>query len=282
MPQNAVEIKNKIISTLQRKGPSLPVHISSEVGLSILFTSAFLSELFSEKKIKMSHMRIGSSPVYFLQGQEASLEKFSSNLKSKEKEAFLLLKERKFLKDSEQHPAIRVALRAIKDFAVPFNFESGEIYWRYYIIPIEEFKKEEKQEKLIEQKEEKQTEIPEKPAKKEPKEKKPARKRKQPSSQKNKFLDIVKNFLSDKSVEIINIETIGKNELIFRIKHEQEEKILVAYNKKKITEADIIKANKKATELNLKFIILSLGEPLKKINNLIDALKNLSEIKKIG
>jgi len=230
----------------------------------------------------MSHMRIGSSPVYFLQGQEASLEKFSSNLKSKEKEAFLLLKERKFLKDSEQHPAIRVALRAIKDFAVPFNFESGEIYWRYYIIPIEEFKKEEKQEKLIEQKEEKQTEIPEKPAKKEPKEKKPARKRKQPSSQKNKFLDIVKNFLSDKSVEIINIETIGKNELIFRIKHEQEEKILVAYNKKKITEADIIKANKKATELNLKFIILSLGEPLKKINNLIDALKNLSEIKKIG
>jgi len=34
----------------KRRGPSLPVHIASETGLSMLFASAFLSELLSEKK----------------------------------------------------------------------------------------------------------------------------------------------------------------------------------------------------------------------------------------
>jgi len=57
--------------------------------------------------------------------------------------------------------------------------------------------------------------------------------------------------------------------------------LLIAYNKKRINENDIIKAHKKALELNLKYIILSLGEPLKKLTNLIEALKNLEKIEKI-
>ncbi|MFC1682475.1 hypothetical protein ACFL0X_02575, partial [Nanoarchaeota archaeon] len=72
--------------------------------------------------------RVGSSPVYFLEGQERGLEGFSNHLKSKEKEAFDLLKEKKFLGDSEIEPAIRVALRAIKDFAVPFE-RDGKVIW---------------------------------------------------------------------------------------------------------------------------------------------------------
>ena len=139
--QDTSQTKEKILRFLRIRGPSLPVHIAGEIGQSILFTSAFLSELLSEKKIKISNLRVGSSPVYFIPGQERGLEKYSQHLKSKEKEAFLLLKQKKFLKDIDQLPAIRVALRAINDFAIPFKpINSDDIFWRFFTVPESEFK----------------------------------------------------------------------------------------------------------------------------------------------
>ena len=62
---------------------------------------------------------------------------------------------------------------------------------------------------------------------------------------------------------------------------DREEKLLIAYNKKRITDADIIKSHHKANEANIPYIILSLGEPLKKLTNMIKAIKNLSYIQKV-
>ncbi len=138
-----MQIKERIISLIRLKGPSLPVHVAKETGLSILFASAFLSELLYEKKISISNIKVGNSPLYFISGQEPQLERFAQYLKSKEKDAFFLIKERKFLKDEEEEPAIRVALRGIKDFAIPFK-RGEEIYWRYFTVPETDFHKEEK------------------------------------------------------------------------------------------------------------------------------------------
>ena len=63
MGKDASEIKERIITSLKYRGASLPVHLAKAAGESILFTSAFLSELMSERRIKTSHMRVGSSPV---------------------------------------------------------------------------------------------------------------------------------------------------------------------------------------------------------------------------
>ena len=115
--QDTTPIKDKIISFLETNGPSLPVHIAKHINTNMLFASAFLSELLSNKKLKITNLRVGSSPVYYIPGQEKGLEKYAQYFKSKEREAYELLRERKFLIDSEQDPAIRVALRAIKDFA---------------------------------------------------------------------------------------------------------------------------------------------------------------------
>jgi len=280
--QDTSGIKEKIIYILKTKGPSLPVHIAKETGLSILFASAFLSELLSEKKIKISNMRVGSSPIYFIKEQENNLEKYASYLKSKERESFILLKEKKFLKDKKQEPAIRVALRAIKDFAIPFQ-KNEELYWRYFKIPEEEFLG--KQE--IKEKEDILEKQPEIKKKEDIFEKKPIKKlikktnKTQKDNKNDKFFNKIKEFLSKKSIEILDIENFSKESIIFKIKKNDKEKILIAYNKKRINESDLIKANKKAEELNLQYIILSLGEPLKKLNNLINAIKNLSEIEKI-
>ena len=59
------------------------------------------------------------------------------------------------------------------------------------------------------------------------------------------------------------------------------EKLLVAYNKKRISELDILNAHKKASEKNLPYVILSLGETSKKLTSFIEAIKDLSGIEKI-
>ena len=282
--QNTIPVKEKIISIFKRRGPSLPIHIARETELSILFASAFLSELLAEKKIKISNMRVGSSPIYFIPGQEFMLEKFSEFLKSKEKEAFLLLKEEKFLKDSKQEPAIRVALRELKDFAIPFK-KDEEIYWRYFNVPESEFEKVE--EKVVETSkepvkilinEEKTKEVLKKEKRKKIS-KKPVKTKS--SKQNEKFLTKVKDFLMKSSIEINSIENIGKNELVLKVKENGKEKLFFAYNKKRITEKEIVKAGKKASEENLKYSIFFLGTLPKKISDFREALRNIVSIGKL-
>jgi len=283
--QDTSKIKEKIIFILKTHGPGLPVHIAKKIESSTLFTSAFLSELASEKRIKISNMKIGNSPLYYLPGQEFLLEKSSHYLKSKEKEAFALLKERKFLRDSQQDPAIRVALREIKDFAIPFK-KDEEIFWRYPPVSEEEFVKEKK---LVSVKEikpeikkiEKTLDIFN-TSEKRGRTKRTQKKKISKTSQKERnFFNKVKEFLTEKSIGLIDIISFSRNEIILRAKDTEGEKIVVAYNKKRISDNDIIKAAKKSAEFDLPYIVFSLGEPLKKVRELISATKNLHSIEKL-
>lgn len=316
MTQDALQIKEKIITFIRLRGPSLPVHIAKETGLSILFASAFLSDLYSEKTIGISNIKIGSSPLYFIPGQEPQLENFSKYLKSKEKEAFLILKEKKFLKDSELQPAIRVALREIKDFAIPFR-KDEEIFWRYFTISEEEFttqktenkieekieiaeevpmpKVEEKKiEDIFESPEEEQEEIcevqiiaptseemTEQISKKEkPRKDKPKKQNKNKKKDEN-FFNKIKEFLEKKNIEILDIKDFKNDEAILKIKREKEEELLFVFNRKKITEKEILKSHKRASENKMKYSVLSLAETPKRLNDLIEAIKDLSDIDKI-
>jgi hypothetical protein len=272
--QDTSGIKERIVAFLKIKGPSLPVHIAKEIGMNTLFTSAFLSELLSDRKIKMSHMKVGSSSLHFLAGQEQKLENFHQHLKSREKDAFLLLKQKKFLRDSEVEPAIRVALRSIKDFAIPFETSEG-LVWRYFSVPRSEFKEKVK---------EKPKEIKEiRESKKE--ESKTKRKKRKPvktgQKRNEKFFNRVKEFLNQKQIEITGIEGFSKKDLTLKVKKNEREYLLVAFNKKRVTEKDIINVHKKAKDQNLRYLILSLGTPLKKTQNIIEAAKSLAGIEKI-
>src|SRR3989338_5321272 len=106
---------------IYQNGPEFPVRVAKATGGNNIFTAAFMSELVSEQKLKISHMRVGSSPLYYIVGQEEQLQKYSDHLNNKEQEAFKLIKQKEILLDIEQEPAIRVALRSIKDFAIPIK-----------------------------------------------------------------------------------------------------------------------------------------------------------------
>src|SRR3989338_3612198 len=125
-----------VLALVRQRGPILPVHVSKHINDNILMTSARLSEILSNKKIRVSNIKVGGSPLYYVDGQEAKLQNYADNLGSKEKEAYSLLKEKKVLRDSALEPAIRVALRIIKDFSIPLqvNYDGKtEIFWKWYL-----------------------------------------------------------------------------------------------------------------------------------------------------
>ena len=131
----------EILNIVKLKGPILPVQVSKQVNDNILMTSARLSELLTNKQIKISHLKVGGSPLYYVTGQETKLQDYSDNIGGKEKEDYELLKEKKILRDTKLEPAIRVALRQIKDFALGLqvNYENKiELFWKWYSIPVEE------------------------------------------------------------------------------------------------------------------------------------------------
>lgn len=141
--QKTQETKSKILSTIQTRGPSLPTQVSRATSIPPLFVSAFLAELVSDKKLKITNMKVGSSPVYYLQGQESQLENFTEHLNSKEKEALQFLKNSQVLEDQKQSPAIRVALRNLKDFAIPTQVKIDneiKLFWKQHLTPQAEAK----------------------------------------------------------------------------------------------------------------------------------------------
>lgn len=288
---NVQEIKNQILNFLKENGPSLPIHISRHVKLSPMFSSAILAELSNEKRINISSLKIGSSPLYFLPGDEEKLEKYADeNFTGVQKSAFLKLKENKIIEDKTQEPSIRVALRSIKDFATPFNL-NNEMFWRYNFASREEIQKIiQKKEKTFVEKP--VAEISEKKVEpifenvrqdsqeenfNEEKVEKPKKEKKQ----KTNFLEEIKEFLQLKNIELLNTIQIDKKEITAKIKIQGKEHLLVAYAKKRVSEKDILKAYKKASALNLPYYILCQSELTKKMQETIDAYQSLFKVDKI-
>ncbi|MCF7861085.1 hypothetical protein K9M79_02480 [Candidatus Woesearchaeota archaeon] len=136
-----MSLNDKAMSIIRRDGPILPSQIAKGIGTNILLAGAVLSELSSQKQIKVSSLKVGGSPLYYVQGQESRLENYAKHLNEKDKKAFDVIKERKVVADSALPPLFQVAMRSISDFAVPIEVEAGStkhIFWKFYNVTREE------------------------------------------------------------------------------------------------------------------------------------------------
>ena len=68
-------MKEKIVEFIRENGPTLPVQIVSKTGGNSFVASAYLSDLVDKKEILQSDERVGSVPLYYLEGQEDLLKK---------------------------------------------------------------------------------------------------------------------------------------------------------------------------------------------------------------
>ncbi len=130
-----LDYRDKVLAFIRSKGPVLPVHISKEVGTNILMASAMLSELVSKGSLKVSGLKVGGSPLYFIPGQEPMLMNFLASLNEKDRRTLELLQQQKIIRDTSQEAITRVSLRQLKDFAYPLNVTHDgitEIFWKWH------------------------------------------------------------------------------------------------------------------------------------------------------
>lgn len=249
-------IKQEVLDFIKFNGPVLPFQVAKKIEKNLILAGALLSDLISDKLVKISRAKIGGSPVYYVSGQEEKLEKLYEYLPGKEKEAFNLLKEKRVLKDKEVPAGIRVALRSIRDFAFPFKY-SDEIYWRWYLLPEQEIGGYLPKVEPI-----KPINIQRKPAKK---------------LSRNEFFENVRKYSSENNIEIIKEKLNKRNEIGFVTKINSDignlKFLLIARNKKKINDADLSLAYSKGHKLKLPVIFLTPGSLTKKATKYLEENK---------
>ena len=120
-----VDYRETIVGLVKQKGPCLPTDVYKELNTSPMFASAMLGEMVSRGILKVTHLKRGSSPYYYLEEEKSRLQEVAHFLNQKDYETYKLLKEKKVLRDTHQVPLVRVSLRTIKDYAEPvsFNFQ---------------------------------------------------------------------------------------------------------------------------------------------------------------
>lgn len=134
--------QDKILNFLRVTGPTLPVKVAKNINSQILIASAHLSDLASQGKVKISRLKIGGSPLYYLPGQEEQLFNFAEgNSNPKDYQILLNLKDKKVLRESSLELLAKVALREMKDFAIPLQVtigERAELFWKWHLLSEEE------------------------------------------------------------------------------------------------------------------------------------------------
>jgi len=257
-------------------------------------------------------MKIGSSPLYLLPSQKQKLEEKTTNLKSIEKEAQEKLKSRKIIFDQDEKPAIRVALRNIKDFAIPFKFQD-EIAWKYAFAPQKEINEllsskgrpeptpdkennsptisEPEVPKAWEEKEEEIHEAREKSRKIEnifkqesaltEKKKNSVKIPKEKLASQKTFLEKIEQFLADQDTSITAIEEVDKRKVTAIVESDKNLSMLFAFNKIRINETELLKCYKAANKKNLPYQIVVKGDLAKKLSETIRAHQKLIKIHKL-
>jgi len=133
MPEDN-KIAQRVLEIVRAKGPVIPTQISKEIGTNSILASALLSELVGNNDLRISNVKIGGTPLYYAPGHK--LQQYTKYLHEKEIRAYDLLKDAVVLRDKVLDPVMRVALRQIKDFAVPLKVavkDEVETFWKWYM-----------------------------------------------------------------------------------------------------------------------------------------------------
>lgn len=303
MTNRILELKERLFEYVEQNGPLLPSTISKEFRITNIFASALLSELVSNKRVKISKAKIGGSPMYYTKVQEPRLiDLLRNNLGQKPREALDILKEKKVLRDRDCLPFERVALRELEDFAIPVRLtinDVEEIFWKWYLLGDEEAKdmitsfleklyapkKEEvkkEEPKVYEVKKEEIIEVEEvKEIVKEPKKKKKFLQEvlieKAKPIEASEFEKQVIQYLKKKEIKILEKTILGKNEFNMTIQIPSNvgelSYFVKARHKKSLSEGDLLLAFTEGQNFKLPTLFLSSGDITKKAKEYMN--KNL-------
>ena len=312
MANRIVALKEEVYTYVSKHGPILPQKIASAFKASNLFISALLSELVTNKRIKITKAKIGSSPLYYCANQANLLSgMLKSHVGERRREALELLQEKRVLRDRDCLPYERVALREIPDFAKSVKFiiqDTEELFWKWHMLPDEEAKGliEKVVEKIYSPKKEEEAPEPkpeskpvEKQVEEKPVEVKPVLVKKKVKKKKkikqttlsgeekkevSNFEKEVLNYLEQKNVKVLEKRILRKNTEINLIVQIASDVGALSYyvkarNKKRLVEGDLLLAFTEGQNMKMPTLFITNGNITKKATSYME--KNLRGMKLI-
>ena len=271
--------KDDVLEIVKSNGPLLPVRIGTELKTSIIMASALLSELASENRVRISNLKVGGSPLYYVKEHGYKLQAFSNKLHEKERKSYELLKEKKILRDSLLEPVYRVTIREIKDFAIPLkvNYNGvSETFWKWYLFPNSDaedlIRKELNVAKKEEPKDVKQNVKPNEKLETVH----PSMKRKKTQRIKgDEFLKRIVEFFERNKINVVKQDIIRKNnDIEFLVEVPSSVGTLAYYckarNKKRINEGDLSTVYIQAQSKKLPVLFLTTGDVTKKAKEMLN------------
>lgn len=133
--------KEQVLQMVKMKGFVVPSDLVRQFHVDTFIMGAVLSDLVHDKKLGVSTVKMGSSPVYYAPEQKEKLLDLVKYLNEKDKATFSLLQKQKVLSDTEQTPLVRVSLRTLKDYAKPIEVTANgetKLFWKWYLATDEE------------------------------------------------------------------------------------------------------------------------------------------------
>ena len=88
-----MDYTDKILA-MARNAPLTPTMVAKAVGKDSLIASAMLSAMVEKGLLKISAVKVGSTPLYYDPNQAEQLQNYSSYLNEKDRRAYELLKDR--------------------------------------------------------------------------------------------------------------------------------------------------------------------------------------------
>ena len=128
--------KEQVLAVVKMKGLVVPSDLVKEFHADTFIMGAVLSDLVHDKKVGVTTVKMGGSPVYYAFENKEKLVDLYKYLHEKDKTTFQLLKEKKVLSDIDQTPLVRVSLRTIKDYSKPIEVtvaSQTKLFWKWYL-----------------------------------------------------------------------------------------------------------------------------------------------------
>lgn len=131
-----MDYRDKIKSMVEQR-PVQPTEVAKVLNTNSMLSSAMLSEMSEKGILKVSHLKVGSSPLYYHPDHPEQLLDFVQHANEKDRKTIALLKEKGVVRDQGSEPLLRVSLRNIRDFARPLDVTidgNKELFWKFYLL----------------------------------------------------------------------------------------------------------------------------------------------------
>mgnify|MGYP003685146537 CR=1 FL=1 len=137
--------KDNLLRFVKQKKYVIPSDVSSEFETSTMIASAALSELAKDGTVKITHLKLSSSPYYYDQLQKESIQELAEkHFSGHDLALYKKIKESQILNSNSLAAAEQLSTVKIRDFAIPLEIDSeGKKlnFWVWYLRDLNETKK---------------------------------------------------------------------------------------------------------------------------------------------